>query len=392
MRPGQQKNRMRGRGRKGPNPLSRSYESNGPDVKIRGNAQHIAEKYSTLARDSAASGDRVIAENYLQHAEHYYRIVASAQPQGQQRESYDDNQDDDGDDDQDSGNSYQDDRNDNSERQNFDRQNSDRQNSDRQPQARNDRNERNDRGDRNDRGGREGNRERDGNRDRDTNRDRDASRSNSNNNGNRPDRDRNDRPERDRPERDRTDRDRTDRDRNERTENDRGERNDRDRNDRNERDRDGRREPIAADGTGPQPAIENGFVGAAREAERKRHDEPQVNGNGAEPSRDDAAGTGRNGEESDRPRRRGRTRRKRPDDGFGSAGGSDETSPQGEASAQVADVVTEQAVESSAPVSGAEEAPVKRKPGRPRKKKDDSAEKDVGGENDLPDFLLASNG
>ncbi|MCK5934663.1 MAG: DUF4167 domain-containing protein, partial [Fulvimarina manganoxydans] len=69
MRPGQQKNRMRGRGRKGPNPLTRSYESNGPDVKIRGTAQHVAEKYSTLARDAAASGDRVMAENYLQHAE-----------------------------------------------------------------------------------------------------------------------------------------------------------------------------------------------------------------------------------------------------------------------------------------------------------------------------------
>ncbi|WP_244490795.1 DUF4167 domain-containing protein [Aureimonas frigidaquae] len=80
MRPGQQQNkRMRGRGRKGPNPLQRSYESNGPDVKIRGTAQHIAEKYTTLARDATASGDRVMAENYLQHAEHYGRIVAAAQ-------------------------------------------------------------------------------------------------------------------------------------------------------------------------------------------------------------------------------------------------------------------------------------------------------------------------
>ena len=50
MRPGQNK-RMRGRnpGRKGPNPLTRSYESNGPDVKIRGTAQHVAEKYLQLA-------------------------------------------------------------------------------------------------------------------------------------------------------------------------------------------------------------------------------------------------------------------------------------------------------------------------------------------------------
>ncbi|WP_085997567.1 DUF4167 domain-containing protein [Polymorphum gilvum] len=71
---------MRSRGRKGPNPLSRAYESNGPDVKIRGTALHIAEKYQQLARDAQASGDRVMSENYFQHAEHYYRIVAAAQP------------------------------------------------------------------------------------------------------------------------------------------------------------------------------------------------------------------------------------------------------------------------------------------------------------------------
>lgn len=72
--------RMRGRNRgKGPNPLSRSYESNGPDVKIRGTAQHIAEKYLQLARDAHTSGDPVAAENYLQHAEHYFRLIAAAQ-------------------------------------------------------------------------------------------------------------------------------------------------------------------------------------------------------------------------------------------------------------------------------------------------------------------------
>lgn len=101
MRPGQQNRRMRGRGnnnRKGPNPLSRNYESNGPDVKIRGNAQHIAEKYMTLARDAQATGDRVIAENYLQHAEHYNRIILAAQAQNpapvQRDESFDDDYDD----------------------------------------------------------------------------------------------------------------------------------------------------------------------------------------------------------------------------------------------------------------------------------------------------------
>jgi hypothetical protein len=86
MRNGQQK-RMRGRNRggRGHNPLTRVYESNGPDVKIRGTAHHIAEKYVQLARDAQSSGDPVAAEGYLQHAEHYYRLIAAAQAQfGQQ--------------------------------------------------------------------------------------------------------------------------------------------------------------------------------------------------------------------------------------------------------------------------------------------------------------------
>lgn len=72
---------MRGRNRRGPNPLTRSYESNGPDVKIRGTAAHVAEKYVQLARDAHASGDPVAAESYLQHAEHYLRLIAAAQTQ-----------------------------------------------------------------------------------------------------------------------------------------------------------------------------------------------------------------------------------------------------------------------------------------------------------------------
>ena len=85
MRQSNQKSRSRGRGRKPQNPMSRNFESNGPDVKIRGNAAHIAEKYTTLARDCLSNGDRVIAENYLQHAEHYNRIVAAAQLQSEAR-------------------------------------------------------------------------------------------------------------------------------------------------------------------------------------------------------------------------------------------------------------------------------------------------------------------
>jgi Domain of unknown function (DUF4167) len=82
MRQGQQNRRGRGRGgRKPQNPLARNYESNGPDVKIRGTATHIAEKYMSLARDALASGDLVTAESYLQHAEHYNRIIMAAQTQ-----------------------------------------------------------------------------------------------------------------------------------------------------------------------------------------------------------------------------------------------------------------------------------------------------------------------
>jgi Domain of unknown function (DUF4167) len=89
MRNGQNK-RMRGRNRKGgghhQNPLSRMYESNGQDVKIRGTASHIAEKYLQLARDAQSSGDPVAAENYYQHAEHYFRLIAAANEQLRQNQ------------------------------------------------------------------------------------------------------------------------------------------------------------------------------------------------------------------------------------------------------------------------------------------------------------------
>jgi hypothetical protein len=60
---------------KGTNSLNRSYESNGPGVKVRGSAQNIAEKYIQLARDAQASGDHVAFENFMQHAEHYLRLI-----------------------------------------------------------------------------------------------------------------------------------------------------------------------------------------------------------------------------------------------------------------------------------------------------------------------------
>lgn len=90
MRNGQNKQRMRNRNnghnpnRRGQNPMTRVYESNGPDIKIRGTAAHVAEKYLQLARDSQSSGDPVAAENYYQHAEHYFRLIAAAQEQFRQ--------------------------------------------------------------------------------------------------------------------------------------------------------------------------------------------------------------------------------------------------------------------------------------------------------------------
>lgn len=57
------------------NPRVHTFDSNGPDVRIRGNAMQITEKYVTLARDAQGAGDRVLAESYLQHAEHYQRLL-----------------------------------------------------------------------------------------------------------------------------------------------------------------------------------------------------------------------------------------------------------------------------------------------------------------------------
>ena len=63
----------------GANP-NRALDSNGPDVRIRGTANQIYDKYLALARDASSSGDRVKAESYLQHAEHYFRLIRSMTP------------------------------------------------------------------------------------------------------------------------------------------------------------------------------------------------------------------------------------------------------------------------------------------------------------------------
>src|SRR5436305_1015866 len=94
MRNGQNNKRMRNRNnnnnnnnnRRGQYPMPRVFASNGPDIKIRGTASHLAEKYVQLARDARSSGDPVASENYYQHAEHYFRLIAAAQEQFRQNQ------------------------------------------------------------------------------------------------------------------------------------------------------------------------------------------------------------------------------------------------------------------------------------------------------------------
>jgi hypothetical protein len=95
MRPNNQNRRGRGRGPRKPHggphgghgggggqSKAHSFDSAGPDIRVRGNAYQVLEKYLQLARDAGTAGDRVAAENFLQHADHYYRVVA-AQNEGQ---------------------------------------------------------------------------------------------------------------------------------------------------------------------------------------------------------------------------------------------------------------------------------------------------------------------
>lgn len=75
------KQRSRGRsingggGKKHMPPRNQTYDSNGPDIRIRGNAHQVLEKYLAMARDASSQGDRIAAENYYQHAEHYFRVI-----------------------------------------------------------------------------------------------------------------------------------------------------------------------------------------------------------------------------------------------------------------------------------------------------------------------------
>lgn len=116
MRQNANSRRSRGRGgrKSGGNSRNQVFDSNGPGARVRGNASQIYEKYQQLARDAASSGDRVAAENLLQHAEHYFRLMALHAPRPDQNRDNQDNDSDDGDgydsDDQDSRSDSDDDR------------------------------------------------------------------------------------------------------------------------------------------------------------------------------------------------------------------------------------------------------------------------------------------
>jgi hypothetical protein len=105
-------NSRRGRGRSGRrpniNPRSQTFDSNGPEGRIRGNPSQVYEKYLALARDAQLSGDRIHAEALFQYAEHYYRLLNdSSDPQRPRPEQRSEQRDDDGrdaqDDDDDEG-------------------------------------------------------------------------------------------------------------------------------------------------------------------------------------------------------------------------------------------------------------------------------------------------
>lgn len=95
MRPNQNAKRSRGRGRRSSNSnqnnfnRNTTFESNGPEGRIRGNAQQLFEKYTSLAHDAQSSGDRVLFEANSQFADHYYRIHQSILANAEQRRQND---------------------------------------------------------------------------------------------------------------------------------------------------------------------------------------------------------------------------------------------------------------------------------------------------------------
>ena len=85
MRQGNNSRRSRGRGNGKRQSRGNQIDSHGPEVRVRGTAQQVCDKYLALARDATSSGDRIGAENMFQHAEHYSRVLAMAQENAEQR-------------------------------------------------------------------------------------------------------------------------------------------------------------------------------------------------------------------------------------------------------------------------------------------------------------------
>ena len=84
MKQNNQNRRARGRGPRKPHGMGgggqhkgQSYDGGGHETRVRGNAYQVLEKYLQLARDAGSAGDRIAAENFLQHADHYYRVLSA---------------------------------------------------------------------------------------------------------------------------------------------------------------------------------------------------------------------------------------------------------------------------------------------------------------------------
>ena len=92
MRQGNGSRRSRGRGNGKRQGRGGQIDSHGPDIRIRGSAQQVCNKYLALARDATSAGDRISAENLFQHAEHYFRIMALHAENTGQQESINNNQ------------------------------------------------------------------------------------------------------------------------------------------------------------------------------------------------------------------------------------------------------------------------------------------------------------
>ena len=75
--------RNRGNGKRHIPLRSQTFESSGPDGKIRGTAQQVFDRYLVLARDAYSSGDPITAESFYQHAEHYHRLLSLEGPDGE---------------------------------------------------------------------------------------------------------------------------------------------------------------------------------------------------------------------------------------------------------------------------------------------------------------------